>query len=712
MPLRKLQFRPGINKEITSLSGEGGWFSCDKVRFRFGFPEKIGGWKALSNSTFLGSCRSIWNWVTLNNNNLLGLGTNLKFYIEEGTTYYDITPIRKTVNPMLGNQPPGSGNPFTTISGLTTVTVTDFNHGATTGDFVTFSGATAVGGLTLNGEYQITYVNVNTYTITASSPASSSATGGGAAVIAAYQINTGNSVFVEYTGWGAGSWGGITVGSAVTQINNAGGINNSVTTIPVDDASAFPTSGKILVDSELITYSGKTGTSFTGAVRGAQGTVAAAHADNAQVYDASSYSGWGQSVSTGTGDQLRLWSQSNYGENLLFSPRGGALYYWQTNNNAVPAQNNRGTLVSGTDVPSVINQIMVSDSTRIVIAFGCDDYGAYGANAQDPMLIRWSEQENYAGWTPAATNQAGSYRLSHGSRIVGAVQNRQEILVWTDSALYSMQYLGPPYVWGFTLLADNISIIGPNAAVTANNVTYWMGIDKFYVYSGRTETLPCSLRRYVFNDFNMLQAFQCFAGGNEGYSEVWWFYCSADSNTIDQYVIFNYAEGSWYYGTMDRTAWLDTSLRTYPVAATVGNKLVYHENGVDDGSTFPASPITSTIESAYMDIDDGDRFSFIRRLLPDITFDGSTGSSPAVTFELRTLQASGSGYNTPASVGGDASAAVTRTATVPVEAYTDQVYIRVRGREMAIKVQSTALGTKWQLGSPRIDIRSDGRRGG
>jgi hypothetical protein len=628
MPLRKLQFRPGINKEITSLSGEGGWFDCDKIRFRFGFPEKIGGWTALSNSQFLGVCRSLWNWTTLNNNNLLGMGTNLKFYIEEGQAYYDITPIRKIVSPM-------TNNPFTTVNGSAIVTVSDIDHGAITGDFVTFSGATTVGGLNLNGEHQITFVNVNTYTITAPSPANSSGSGGGAAVVATYQINTGSDIFIEYTGWSAGSWGGVSANGTDT--------------------------------------------------------------------------GWGQSSASGIGQQLRLWSQSNYGEDLLFSPRGGALYYWQPNGTAVPAQNNRGTLVTGTNVPTVMNQIMVSDATRIVIAFGCNDYGS---SIQDPMLIRWSEQENYQGWTPSATNQAGSYRLSYGSQIVAAVQNRQEILVWTDAALYSMQYVGPPYVWSFTLLANNISILSPNAAITSNNITYWMGIDKFYVYSGRTETLPCSLRRYTFNDFNMQQAYQVFAGGNEGFSEVWWFYCSADSLEVDRYLIFNYAENSWYYGSLNRTAWLDTSLRAFPVAATTTHKLVYHESGVDDGSTSPPSPIEASIESSYMDIDEGEMFSFIRRLLPDVTFDGSTAASPAVTFELKTLQASGSGYNVPASVGGQSSAGVTRTATVPVEQYTDQVFIRVRGRELAVRVHSSGLGTKWQLGSPKIDIRPDGRRGG
>jgi hypothetical protein len=355
---------------------------------------------------------------------------------------------------------------------------------------------------------------------------------------------------------------------------------------------------------------------------------------------------------------------------------------------------------------------MVSDATRITIAFGCDDYGTYGTKVQDPMLIRWSDQESVTQWTPAATNQAGSYRLSRGSEIVEAIQTRQEILVWTDAALYAMQYLGPPFVWGFTIVADNISIVSPNAAATANNITYWMGTDKFYFYSGRTETLPCALRRYIFDDINMSQSYQFLAGTNEGFNEVWWFYCSADSTLIDRYVVFNYLENSWYYGNLSRTAWLDSSLRKSPIAATTtpDSFILQHETGVDDGATSPPTPITAYIESAYFDIDDGDSFAFVRRLLPDVTFEGSDVTSPQVAFELNALQNSGSGYNSPASLGGSNSADVVRTASVPVEKFTGQVFIRVRGREMAIKVSSNSLGTQWQLGTPRIDLRPDGKR--
>ena len=713
MPLKSLRFKPGIVKEVTSLSNENGWFNGDKIRFRFGFPEKIGGWIRLSDVTFLGTCRSLWNWTTLNGNNLLSVGTNIKFYIEEGGSFYDVTPLRATVNPMLGAQPPATGNPFTTntTSGTANkVLVTDNSHGASTGDFVTFSGATAVGGLTLNGEFQITYVNSNQYTITASSNASSIATGGGAAVIAKYQIKIGLPVYEQLTGWNAGAWGGTVDNEPITLLNGA--INNSVTTITVDSTTAYAATGTLLIDSELITYTGKTSTTFTGCVRGASGTIAASHADNTIVYDANAYGAWGESYSVGQGQQLRLWSQSNYGQDLVFSPRGGALYYWEPSGNVVAAADTVGTLISGTDVPATLNQVMVSDATRITICFGCNDYGAYGTTIQDPMLIRWSDQENVNQWTPAATNQAGSYRLSRGSEIVEAIQTRQEILVWTDAALYAMQYLGPPFVWGFTIVADNISIISPNAAATANNITYWMGTDKFYFYSGRTETLPCALRRYIYDDINMSQSYQFFSGTNEGFNEVWWFYCSADSTLIDRYVVFNYLENSWYYGNLSRTAWLDSSLRKSPIAATItpDSFILQHETGVDDGATSPPTPIEAYIESAYFDIDDGDSFSFVRRLLPDVTFEGSDVTSPEVTFELNALQNSGSGYNSPASLGGSNSADVVRTASVPVEKFTGQVFIRVRGREMAIKISSNGLGTQWQLGTPRIDIRPDGRR--
>jgi len=422
---------------------------------------------------------------------------------------------------------------------------------------------------------------------------------------------------------------------------------------------------------------------------------------------------WG--VGTAASFAMRIWNQNNFGDSLIFGPRGGALYYWDNASGLTV----RGVLVSSlpsaSDVPLFQNYLLVSDASRFVFAFGCNDYGS---STQSPMLIRWSDQESVVNWTPAATNQAGSLQLSHGSKIVTALQTRQEILVYTDSSLYSLQYAGPPVIWSSQLLGDNISIAGPNAAALGSGVTYWMGVDKFYKYDGRVQTLRCDLRQYIYEDINLDQADQIFASTNEGFNEVWFFYCSAGSSTIDRYVIYNYfennGEGVWYYGTMARTAWLDSGLRNYPMAATYqGNNtgnVVYHEYGVDDNSTGTPVAIASSISSSEFDIDDGDRFGFVYRMLPDITFRGSTIDSPQVTMTLIPMQNSGSGYNDPISVGGNENATITRTATVPIEKFTGQVFIRVRGRQMILQIDNEQLGSTWQLGSPRIDLRQDGRR--
>jgi hypothetical protein len=622
MPLKKLIFKPGVNRENTRYTTEGGFYDCDKVRFRQGTPEKIGGWQRISSSTFLGLCRSLWNWVTLGGINLLGVGTNLKFYIERGGLYNDITPIRATAT---------LTDPFVAVNGSPTITVTDSAHGAVTGDFVTFSGATGLGGnitaAVLNREYQVNVVNSNTYTFTATAVANAtdaSGSPGGGTVSAAYQINVGPAYALPITGWGAGGWGGGTWG------------NGTPSTIP-----------------------------------------------------------------------MRLWSQFNYGENLIFAPLGGGIYYWDAASGVGTRGVNLNSLLGASDVPTVQNFIFVSDTFRFVFAFGCNDYGS---STQDPMLIRWSDQEDAINWTPAATNQAGSIRLSRGSEIITATQTRQEVLVWTDSSLYSLQYLGPPYVWSTNLMGDNLSIASPNAVTVASGVAYWMGVDKFYKYDGRVQTLRCDLRQYIFNDFNPAQYQQVFSGTNEGFNEVWWFYCSANSTTIDKYVVYNYVEDIWYYGTMARTAWLDTPLRDHPVAATYSNNIVNHELGVDNEETGTILPIESYIETSQFDIDDGHNFGFIWRMLPDLTFRGSTSSSPQVIMYLYPYQNSGSGVNNPASVGGSNEATVTRTATIPIEQFTGQVYTRVRGRQLSMKIRSTELGTAWQLGAPRIDIKPDGRR--
>ena len=637
MPLQKLQFRPGVNREGTTLSNEGGWYDCDKIRFRSGYPEKIGGWAALSYNTFLGVCRSLWNWVTLKQYNLMGVGTNLKFYVEDGGEYYDITPLRETTTN------PAGEITLDITSGSDILTITDTSASLLeVNDFVTLVGATDLGTVTtnvtaavLNQEFQILSVISGTeYTVqlpvTANETASDSTMTG---LTIEYQINTGFDVFTIGTGWGTGPWSRLS---------------------------------------------------------------------------------WGDGFSTGFGLQLRLWSQANFGEELLFSPRGGALFLWQPGGGATPAYGTRGAVVSGTDVPSKINQVMVSDSTRIVICFGCNDYGAYDTTPQDPMLIRWSEQESFTGWTPAITNQAGSYRLSRGSEIVGAVQTRQEIIVWTNASIYSMQYLGPPFVWGFNLLADNISIVSPNAMATAAGVVYWMGVDKFYVYAGRVETLPCSVRQFIFNDINRDQEAQFNAGTNEGFSEIWWNYCSKNSTVIDRYVIFNYLDRVWYYGTLDRTAWLDSPLRQFPMAATTDNIVVFHEAAVDDGSTNPPSAINSYIQSSDFDIEDGHNYGFVWRIIPDITFDGSntageTSNTPFVQFTVRPKQNPGSGYGAALSPTVTSTQSYAGQTTYNVQQFTEIVYSRVRGRQMAFKIESNSVGTQWQLGVPRIDVRPDGR---
>jgi len=711
VPLQKLQFRPGVNREGTTLANEGGYYDCDKVRFRSGFPEKIGGWAALSYNTFQGVCRSLWNWVTLNQANLLGVGTNLKFYIESGGAYYDITPLRLSTT---------NTTTFAATNGSTTITVTDTTaSGLQVGDFVTFSGAVSLGGVitaaVLNSEFQIQSILSGTqYTVTSSVAANASDVGnGGANTDAAYQISVGPPINTVGTGWGVSPWGGFIPGSTSSTLNGA--INNSATTIVVVSTSAFTASGAIWINGEYITYSGKTATDFTGCTRGADGTTAASQSNGAVVSQATAFPGWGEAYnSSSIPVELRLWSQSNFGEDLLFSPRGGALYLWQPGLSATPAFGTRGTAVTGTDVPAVINEIMVSDTSRIVIAFGCNDYGSYGTTALDPLLIRWSAQESYTDWTPAAANQAGSYRLSHGSTIIGALQTRQEIVVWTDAAIYSMQYLGPPFVYGFTLLADNISIVSPNAMATAAGVVYWMGVDKFYMYSGRVETLPCSVRTFVFQDINRGQFSQFFAGTNEGYSEIWWFYCSANSDVVDRYVIFNYLDRVWYYGTLGRTAWLDSPLRDFPQAATDNNIIVFHEAAVDNGETNPPSAISCYVQSSDFDIGDGHNYGFVWRIIPDITFDGSdttgaTSDKPVVNFTVRPRQNPGSNYGIADQPTVTSAQSYAGQTTYNVQQFTEIVYSRVRGRQMAFKVESNTIGTQWQLGVPRIDVRPDGR---
>ena len=704
MPLQKILFKPGVNRENTRYTTEGGWYECDKIRFRQGTPEVIGGWQRLSAATFLGVCRSLWNWVTLGALNLLGVGTNLKFYIERGGAYYDITPIRATST--INN------NPFT-LTASTTVTVHDSAHGCVTGDFVTFSGAVAIGGVgtnvtaaVLNQEFQITLINSDFYTITISvtpnATAIAGSPGGGASVVAAYQLNVGPATVVPLVGWGAGAWsagpwgtggtssvplrlwnqmnygedlvygprgGGLYYWGANTGISSRG-VNLNTLGGPVTFTSASPT----VVTLTIALTEGA-------AVQFAATTSLPAGISGSTTYYAYNVNGLTCNLLDSAGNVVNTAST------------GSGVYI--------------SRLV---DVPLFQDCLTVSDTSRFVIVFGTNDYGSL---VKDPMLIRWSNQEDTFNWTPTATNQAGSIRLSHGSEIVATVQARQEILVITDSSVYSMQYLGPPYVWGSQLMGDNISIMGPNAAIIASGVVYWMGVDKFYMYDGRIQTLNCDLRRFIFQDFNNAQSAQVCCGTNEGFNEVWWFYPSASSSTVDRYVVFNYLENAWYYGTMARTAWLDSGLREYPMAATyqpntTGN-IVYHENGLNDNATGTALPLDAYISSSEFDIGDGHNFGFIWRMLPDLTFQNSTnsptGAVPQLTMTLYGLNNSGSGVTSTASAG------VQKGATyVITEEFTGELFTRLRGRQMIFKIESNQLNTAWQIGAPRIDIRQDGRR--
>jgi len=623
MPLIKLQLKPGVNRENTRYQQESGWYECDKIRFRAGTPESIGGWQQISTDTFLGICRALWNWITIGGANYIAIGTNLKYYIENGGQYYDITPVRATTT--------GTAT-FAATNGSPILTVTDAANGSIIGDFVTFSGAVSLGGAitatVLNQEYQIVSVlTANTYTISVGVNATGADVGnGGASVVAAYQIPVGPEYQVPLVGWGAGGWG-----------------------------AGF----------------------------------------------------WG--IGTTSLTDIRLWSQSNFGEDLIFAVRRGAIYYWDASAGLSVRGVLLSSLVGATDVPVVQNFIMVSDVSRFVLAFGCSDIGSAD---QNPMLIRWSDQENAINWTPASTNQAGSLTLSHGSEIISAIQTRQEIVVFTDASVYSLQYLGPPIVWGATLLADGISIIGQNAVVVASGVTYWMGIDKFYKYDGSVSTLRCDLRQHVFSDINLSQSLQAFGGVNEAFNEVWWFYCSADSTVVDKYVIYNYIEDIWYYGTMGRTAWIGADVSNYPVAATYSYNLVNHEVGVDNEETVTPTAINAYIETAEWDVGDGDSFTFIRRVLPDVTFRASTvASTPQLTMTIKPMQNSGSGFNSPQSLGGSSSASVVRIAQAPIEEFTGQVFIRVRGRQFILRYESEQLGTAWQAGATRVDVKPDGRRG-
>ena len=806
MPIKTLKFKPGIIKDVTSYANEGGYVDGDKIRFRFGFPEKIGGWVKFSPNSYEGTARRLHNWVALDGSDFLGIGSHLKYYIEEGQTFNDITPIRTTTSAgdvtFSASQSANFDSTGDGANDSTIVTVTDAGHSAIVNDFVTFSGAASLGGnitaAILNAEHQVTrFVSSSQYEITLSVTADSTdeSNSGGSSTVGTYQINTGLDNTVGGTGWGAGQWSGLTNNALATQLaealdNTETGVDvddetdittndqvifvdktpssvsttlssaissASATTISVTSSSGLASGDTIVIGSEFIKIGGISTNDLTGCTRGhlsstatthpnsttvvlvdgpelmtvtattddntltvtrgASGTVASAHADNTPVIlatgnssSADDFVGWGNSASvTVPGAQIRTWSHDNFGEDLIINPRDGELFYWDktdgTTARAVELSATPNSLFSGKkSVPKVAKQILVSDVDRHVIAFGCDSVGSSsdtrGDGVQDPLLIRFSSQENPVDWFPTATNTAGDLRLGAGSTFVQAVETKREILVYTDKSLHSMRFIGPPFTFGITQIASNITIMSPSAAIATEDVVYWMGIDNFYVHAGQTAQLPCTVKDEVFTNFNLEEKDKVVAGINSEFGEVWWFYPSASASENDKYVIWNYVEKVWYFGTLSRTAWIDRGIRNFPIAASTPH-LFNHESGFDDDT----SAMTAFIETAPMDIGDGDKFVSLKRVIPDLTFTGSvTGSSPNATFTVKARDFPGSDFNQTG------TGTTSRTATSPVEQFTEKLDYRIRGRSFALRLDSSALGCKFKMGTPRVDIREDGRR--
>ena len=702
MTLTKLQFKPGINRDITSYSNEGGYFDGDLIRFNLGFPEKVGGWVKYSPNTYLGTARKLHNWVALDGSNFLGLGTTSKYYIEEGSVFNDITPNRLATS--------AGDVTFTATNGSSTITVTDAAHGAGAGDFVVFTAAETMGGTViasvLNAEHKIvSIVNGNSYTILVSVTANSTDAGnsGGSSTVGTYQINSGLDSAVGGTGWGAGLFGGVTSNPFTTQLAEA--LDNSETAVDVDEETGITTSGDIIiVDSELMLVTATTDDDTLTVARGQKGTTAVAHDDNTIVILAvgnvdpdDDYVGWGNAAALTTKTQIRLWSHDNFGEDLLINPRDAAIFFWDRTNETTARAVNISAVTDANQVPTIAKQILVSDKDRHVIAFGCNPQGG---TVQDPLLIRFSNQESVAEWQAKATNTAGDLRLGSGSTFVQAIETKREILVWTDRSLHSMQFIGPPYTFGINQISSSVTIMSPNSAAGTEELVFWMGIDTFYVYSqSQTQQIPCTVKDKVFLDFNFEQRDKVTSGVNSEWSEVWWFYPSSTSQENNRYVIYNYSLKVWYYGNLSRSVWLDRGIKTFPMAASEG--FIYnHELGNDDDGV----AMTAFIESSQLDTGDGDKFLMITKLIPDIKFDGSTESTPSVDFTLKARTYPGSNYNQT-----DTGSAI-RTATTPVEQWTEKLDVRLRGRAFSIKVQSTGLGVKWKLGSPRVEIRPDGRR--
>ena len=759
MPLGKIVFKPGVNRETTSYGNDGGWFDSSLIRFRKGRPEKMGGWIKLSSVAVKGQPRSLNNWAALDGSKYMGVGTESKMYVEEGGLYNDITPIRSTAT--LGT------NPFTTGSATSNlVTVAAAGHGASTGDFVTFTGAATTDGITaeqLNLEFEITTIDGNNYTISTAGSATSGATaGGGSAVIATYQISIGLSTYVQSTGFGAGLWGG--TASVFSQTTLASDIDSSATSVVltdagnfevaadalngaitiasviliVDDSSNFPDQGTVLVGSEKIKYTVKTATTFTGLTRGADGTTAATAADNATVTfvgliqiddellqytgksgntlnagvvrgvrgttaaahtattnisEANDFIGWGDSSSiTGpSGNQLRLWNQDTWGEDLIFNSFDGSAYYWDKDLGLTARSSILSSQSGASGTPSQMRQIMVSGSDRHVIAFGCN---ALGETTQDLLQIRWSNQEDPFNWTPTSTNTSGDQRLSSGSEIIRAIKTRSEILVWTDVSLHSMRFVGPPLTFGFSLLANGTSLLSPNAVVSIDDKIFWMARENFHAYTGKVETVPCTVLRYVFDDINLAQKYKFFAASNRMFNEVIWFYVSSTASEIDRYAKFNYVEGTWDIGVLSRTAWVDYGVNDFPRAAGTdsGSNYIYNH---EFGTTADGAAMTSFIESSDFDLDPaGEKFMFISRMIPDI--DIATSSSATVDYILKTRDYPGDTLAT--------------NSTSAISSTTQQAFLRARARQAAIRIQSSASDIEWTLGDLRLEARPDGER--
>jgi hypothetical protein len=630
MALTKLVFQPGINRETTAYANEGGWWDSNLVRFRAGRPESIGGWSKYTTSPVLGTGRSLLTWTALDGTIYTGLGTNLKYYLIGGSQLYDITPIRETTA--------AGAVTFAATNGSATITVTDTNHGATVNDFVTFSGASGLGGnitpAVLNREYQITQVlTASTYRIVASVTANASDTGnGGGAVVGAYQINTGLDEAVFGTGWGAGAWGVVGWGLG------------STTTIP-------------------------------------------------------------------TG-QLRIWSQENYGQNLVSCVRDGGIYFWEASLGLSVRSKPLSSLPGAQAVPTVAKSILVSERERHIIAFGCDPEASPGI--QDPLVIRFSDGDNPTEWrteppSPLVTT-AGELRIGSGSEIIGAIQTKQQIVVFTDVSVHAMQYVGDPFTFGLQEVSSAVSIISSNAMIAVGDVVYWMGKNEFYAYDGAVTQIPCTVKEYVFSNLNIDQQGKVYAGHASSFSEVWWFYPSATvvdgvmNSENDRYVVYNYEQRIWYYGTIPRTAWQDRGVLSFPTAVSPDGYVYYHEAGLNDGSANPPAALTPYIESSVIDMGDGDQFMFATRIIPDLTFRNSTNASPTVTLTLKARNFPGGAYFAT-----DIDP-VTKTTSIAVEQFTNQVFTRLRGRSMSLRIESAQVNTAWRLGDPRIDLRTDGRK--